>query len=151
MQQHIPRKKHIALIAHDNMKRDLLEWVGLNRDSLAGHELYATGTTGALLEKTLALPVTKLLSGPLGGDQQIGAKIAEGGLDFVIFFWDPLESQPHDPDVKALLRIAVVWNIPVACNRATADFLISSPLMSSDYERIVPDFKAYRERLLPKF
>ena len=151
MQQHIPRKKNIALIAHDNMKRDLLEWVGLNRDSLSGHELYATGTTGTLLEETLALPVTKLLSGPLGGDQQIGAKIAEGGLDFVIFFWDPLESQPHDPDVKALLRIAVVWNIPVACNRATADFLISSPLMSSDYERIVPDFKAYRERLLPKF
>ncbi len=151
MQQHIPRKKNIALIAHDNMKRDLLEWVGLNRDSLSGHALYATGTTGTLLEETLALPVTKLLSGPLGGDQQIGAKIAEGGLDFVIFFWDPLESQPHDPDVKALLRIAVVWNIPVACNRATADFLISSPLMSSDYERIVPDFKAYRERLLPKF
>lgn len=151
MQQHIPRKKHIALIAHDNMKRDLLEWVGLNRDSLSGHELYATGTTGTILEETLALPVTKLLSGPLGGDQQIGAKIAEGGLDFVIFFWDPLESQPHDPDVKALLRIAVVWNIPVACNRATADFLISSPLMSSEYERIIPDFKAYRERLLPKF
>jgi methylglyoxal synthase len=146
MQKHIPPRKRIALVAHDNKKKDLLEWAQYNRGSLAVHDLYATGTTGALLEETLQLPVTKLHSGPLGGDQQIGAKIAEGEIDFIIFFWDPLEPQPHDPDVKALLRIAVVWNVPVACNRATADFLISSPLMSSDYERIVPDFQAYRDR-----
>lgn len=146
MTQPIPSRKHIALVAHDNKKRDLIEWVKIHRDSLSIHDLYATGTTGALLEETLALSVTKLQSGPLGGDQQIGAKIAEGEIDFIVFFWDPLEPQPHDPDVKALLRIAVVWNIPVACNLATADFLISSPLMSSDYARVVPDFKAYRER-----
>jgi methylglyoxal synthase len=149
MQKHIPPRKRIALVAHDNKKRDLLEWAKYNQGSLSVHDLYATGTTGALLEETLGLPVTKLQSGPLGGDQQIGAKIAEGEIDFIIFFWDPLEAQPHDPDVKALLRIAVVWNVPVACNRATADFLISSPLMSSDYERIVPDFKMYQDRFRP--
>jgi methylglyoxal synthase len=140
-------RKHIALVAHDNKKRDLLEWAKYNRDLLAKHDLYATGTTGTLLEETLDIPFTKLQSGPLGGDQQIGAKIADGQIDFVIFFWDPLEPQPHDPDVKALLRIAVVWNIPVACNRASADFMISSPLMSSPYERQLPDYQEYRDRL----
>ncbi|HIJ95888.1 MAG TPA: methylglyoxal synthase [Desulfuromonadales bacterium] len=145
--QHLPPRKRIALVAHDNKKQDLVEWARFNKGLLSYHELYATGTTGLLLETTLEIAVHKLQSGPLGGDQQIGAKIADGEVDFVIFFWDPLEPQPHDPDVKALLRIAVVWNIPVACNRATADFLISSPLMSSNYERIVPDFEEYQGRL----
>ncbi|MGZ6970214.1 MAG: methylglyoxal synthase [Thermoanaerobaculia bacterium] len=140
-------KKRIALVAHDNKKQDLLEWARFNRDLLAHHDLFATGTTGKVLESALKTPVAKLQSGPLGGDQQIGAKIAEGTIDFVIFFWDPLEPQPHDPDVKALLRIAVVWNVPVACNRASADFMISSPLMDSPYERALPDYESYRERL----
>lgn len=141
-----PRKR-IALVAHDNKKRDLLEWARFNRDLLARHELFATGTTGGMLEEALKTPVVKLQSGPLGGDQQIGAKIAEGSIDFVIFFWDPLEPHPHDPDVKALLRIAVVWNIPVACNRASADFMISSPLMDAAYDRLLPDYEGYRQRL----
>ena len=134
------QRKKIALVAHDNKKADLLEWVKFNRNLLLGHELFATGTTGKLLEKELNVEITKMQSGPLGGDQQIGAKIAEGAIDFLIFFWDPLEPHPHDPDVKALLRMTVVWNIPVACNRASADFMISSPLMAEKYQRILPDY-----------
>lgn len=145
----VPPRKRIALVAHDNKKKDLMEWAKYNRDLLVRHELCATGTTGAMLEKTLETEVLKLKSGPLGGDQQIGAKIAEGVIDFIIFFWDPLEPQPHDPDVKALLRLAVVWNVPVACNRATADFMISSPLMNSTYERTLPDFDAHLNRFEP--
>lgn len=142
----IASRKRIALVAHDNKKKDLLEWAQYNRDLLAQHELCATGTTGTLLELALDTKIEKLRSGPLGGDQQIGAKVAEGEIDFILFFWDPLEPQPHDPDVKALLRLAVVWNIPVACNRATADFMISSPLMSESYERILPDFTPHVNR-----
>ncbi len=142
----IPHRKRIALVAHDNKKKDLTEWARYNRGSLLAHDLCATGTTGTLLEKELDTQIQKLQSGPLGGDQQIGAMIAEGLVDFIIFFWDPLEPQPHDPDVKALLRLAVVWNVPVACNRATADFLISSPLMTSEYQRELPDFTAHIHR-----
>jgi methylglyoxal synthase len=134
------RTRHIALVAHDNKKQELLEWARFNRDLLAEYALYATGTTGHLLEQDLGLPVHKFQSGPLGGDQQIGARIAEGRIDCLIFFWDPLEPHPHDPDVKALLRIAVVWNVPVACNRASADFIISSPLMAMDYARLLPEY-----------
>jgi len=141
--------KKIALVAHDNKKRDLVEWAKFNRDLLAHHKIFATGTTGTLLERELGFPITKLQSGPLGGDQQIGAKIVEGEIDFLIFFWDPLEQQAHDPDVKALLRMAVVWNIPTACDRATADFMISSPLMDQEYERLVPDYDVYRNRKVP--
>jgi len=141
-------KKKIAVVAHDNKKRDLVEWAKFNRDLLAHHKLYATGTTGALLTKVLGIEITKLQSGPLGGDQQIGAKIADGEVDFLIFFWDPLEPMPHDPDVKALLRIAVVWNIPVACNRASADFMISSPLMHGDYQRLLPDYQEHIRRVV---
>jgi methylglyoxal synthase len=133
------KKKSIALIAHDNMKQNLLEWAKYNKDVLGRHDLFATGTTGAVLSKELGLKITALQSGPLGGDQQIGARIAEGTIEFLIFFWDPLEPHPHDPDVKALLRIAVLWNIPIACNRASADFMISSHLMSEEYSRRVAD------------
>ena len=140
-------QKSIALVAHDNMKHDLLDWAKFNRDLLKHHGLVATGTTGRLLQTELDLPVIRLQSGPLGGDLQIGARITEGTIDFLIFFWDPLEPLPHDPDVKALLRIAVLWNIPIACDRASADFMISSPLMSSSYERRLPDYDAYRDRL----
>jgi methylglyoxal synthase len=143
----VPPRKRIALVAHDNKKQELLEWAAYNRDLLGKHELLATGTTGKLLEENLKLPITRLQSGPLGGDLQIGARIADGDIDFVIFFWDPLEAQPHDPDVRALIRIAVVWNIPVACNRASADFMVSSPLMTSAYVRSLPDYEAYRNRL----
>jgi methylglyoxal synthase len=142
----IGERKKIALIAHDNKKEDLLEWVKFNIGTLRKHELFATGTTGEILEKELCLNITKLQSGPLGGDQQIGARIAEGCIDFLIFFWDPLEPQSHDPDIKALLRVAAVWNIPVACNRASADFIISSPLMDKDYPRMLPDYDTYRHR-----
>ncbi len=138
--------KRIALVAHDNKKRDLLEWARFNRDLLAHHKVYATGTTGTILEKELGFKIEKLQSGPIGGDQQIGARIVDGQIDFLIFFWDPLEPQPHDPDVKALLRMAVVWNIPIACNRSTADFMISSPLMDGEYERLVPNYDVYRTR-----
>jgi methylglyoxal synthase len=125
-----PVRHRIALIAHDHRKDDLLEWAMFNRELLAGHELFATATTGGLLSDRLGLPITTLRSGPLGGDMQIGAKVVQGELDVLIFFWDPLEPQPHEPDVKALLRVAVVWNIPVACNRASADHIISSPLLA---------------------
>jgi methylglyoxal synthase len=139
----------IALIAHDNKKSDITDWARFNRAVLAQHDLVATGTTGELLSRELGLHVTCLRSGPLGGDQQIGARIAEGEIDLLIFFWDPLEPQPHDPDVKALLRLAVLWNIPVACNRASADFLISSPLLGRVYDRQRPDFSAHDARQLP--
>ncbi|MDR3573400.1 MAG: methylglyoxal synthase [Anaerolineaceae bacterium] len=139
-------RKSIALVAHDHKKADLLEWARYNRELLIKHDLYATGTTGRLLGQALDTPVTCLQSGPLGGDQQIGSRIAEGKIDLLIFFWDPLEQQPHDTDVKALLRIAVVWNIPVACDRATADYIISSPLMTGTYERQMPDYSSHIER-----
>jgi methylglyoxal synthase len=140
-------QKTIAIVAHDNKKQDLLAWAKFNREALDGHNLIATGTTGKLLHTELGLAVMRLQSGPLGGDQQIGAKISEGEIDVLIFFWDPLEPHPHDPDVKALLRIAVVWNIPIACNRASADFLISSSLMPLKYQRLVPDYEGHRNRL----
>ena len=140
-------KKKIALIAHDNKKEDMLQWAKFNACALQQHELYATGTTGTLLKKELGLNINVLESGPLGGDMQIGARISEGKIDFLIFFWDPLAQLAHDPDVKALLRMAVVWNIPVACNRASADFLISSSLMCQDYPRILTDYDKYRQRL----
>lgn len=140
------KKKRIALVAHDNKKQDLLEWAKFNKGSLAQHEICATGTTGTLLERELEVEITKLRSGPLGGDQQLGAKIVDGEIDVLIFFWDPLEPMPHDPDVKALLRIAVVWNIPIACNRASADFIFSSLLMSEEYQRSLPDYEAYKAR-----
>ncbi len=134
------KRKQIALIAHDNKKSDLLEWAKFNKDLLSEHNLFGTGTTGTIIQNELGLIVHTYKSGPLGGDQQVGAKIAEGEIDFLIFFWDPLEPHPHDPDVKALLRIAVVYNIPVACNKSSADFIISSPLMWSEYPRELPDF-----------
>jgi methylglyoxal synthase len=141
------RRKRIALIAHDNRKTDLLDWARYNRGTLGRHELFATGTTGSLLASELALEITRFESGPLGGDQQVGAGIVEGRVDFVIFFWDPLEPQPHDVDVKALLRIAVVYNTPIACNRATADFVLSSPLMEQEYARQRVDFGTRLRRL----
>lgn len=149
-EQHIiiAQRKRIALVAHDNKKTDLIEWARFNRGLLMQHELYATGTTGKLLQHELAVPITRFKSGPLGGDQQLGSKISEGELDLLIFFWDPLQPQPHDPDVRALLRVAVVWNIPVACNRASADYIISSPLMVEAYQPLVPDYETHTERLL---
>jgi methylglyoxal synthase len=142
---HMAGTKNIVLIAHDSRKEDLLDWVRYNRAVLREHRLFATGTTGGLVERMAELPVARFKSGPLGGDQQVGAKIAEGELDVLVFFWDPLEPQPHDPDVKALLRISVLYNIPTACNRATADFLVASPLFHGEYERIVTDHERARE------
>ncbi|MBC7873319.1 MAG: methylglyoxal synthase [Ferruginibacter sp.] len=141
-------RKRIALVAHDNMKDEIIEWAIYNKLALSIHLLYATGTTGTLLEASLGQSITKFLSGPLGGDQQIGASIAEGKLDVLIFFWDPMEAQPHDPDIKALLRVAATWNIPTACNRATADFLLTSPLMHQEYQTKLADFSAYTNRKL---
>ena len=132
-------ERGIALVAHDNKKPELLSWAAFNRRTLSEHRLFATGTTGTILTYELGLPVTRLLSGPVGGDQQIGARIAEGTISMLIFFWDPLEPQPHDPDVKALLRIATVWNVPMACNVSPADMIISSPLLAGDYESTRPD------------
>ena len=149
MTMQLKPRKRIGLVAHDNKKLDLIEWAGFNRGMLAAHDLVATGTTGTMLQRELDLPVTCLQSGPLGGDLQIGAMVADATIDFLVFFWDPLEPQPHDTDVKSLLRIAVVWNIPVACDRASADFMISSPLMTSSYERTVPDYTAHNDRELP--
>lgn len=135
--------KTIALVAHDNMKIALSDWAAKHKQALSSHTLYATGTTGYKLEEATGLKIHKCVSGPLGGDQQIGAKISQGEIDILIFFWDPFEPMPHDPDVKALLRIAAVWNIPVACNQASADFLLDASLMSADYDRPVPDYDAY--------
>ena len=139
-------RKRIALVAHDNKKADLIEWALYNKTALARHELIATGTTGKLLEEKLDRTVKKMLSGPLGGDQQIGSMIAEGKIDVLIFFWDPMEAQPHDSDVKALLRLGVAWNILLACDRATADFVLTSPLMQEEYETILPDYTLYMNR-----
>ena len=139
-------RKRIALVAHDNKKKDLVEWAIYNKTILSKHELVATGTTGTLLEEQLDRSIKKLLSGPLGGDQQIGSSIATGDIDILIFFWDPMEAQPHDSDVKALLRLCVAWNIPMACDRSTADFLLTSPLMHQAYEIQVPDYSSYLKR-----
>lgn len=147
----LPKKKRLALIAHDNKKQELAEWAHENVEELRKHALFATGTTGHALEKQLGLPVHKLMSGPLGGDQQVGAQIAEGNIDILFFFWDPFEPLPHDPDVKALLRLAAVWNIPVACNAATADFIVSSKLMQAPYSRKVPDYDRYIHDRTSKF
>jgi methylglyoxal synthase len=141
------RSKRIALVAHDNKKNELIEWAVYNKAALAQHHLFGTGTTGTLVEQALGQAVHKFLSGPFGGDQQIGARIAEGKIDMLIFFWDPMEAQPHDPDIKALLRLAVTWNIPFACDRATADFIFTSPLMLEDYAIIPPDYSVYNSRL----
>jgi methylglyoxal synthase len=140
--------KRIALVAHDHKKKDLIEWAKYNRKVLSLHELVATGTTGTMIEQELDLPVKKVYSGPLGGDQQIGAMIAEEKLDFIVFFWDPMEAQPHDSDVKALLRLAVAWNILIACNRTTADFILTSLLMQEEYIIDLPDYTGYLKRKL---
>jgi methylglyoxal synthase len=142
----IAAKKRIALVAHDNKKADLVDWAIFNKTVLTKHDLIATGTTGKLIEEKLGQPVKRILSGPLGGDKQLGAMIAEGKVDVLIFFWDPMEAQPHDSDVKALLRLGVAWNILLACDRATADFILTSPLMHQDYETQIPDYSSYLNR-----
>ncbi|RWZ88578.1 MAG: methylglyoxal synthase [Hydrotalea sp. AMD] len=142
----LTKRKRIALVAHDNKKADLMAWAEYNKTVLAKHELIATGTTGKLIETALDRPVKKLLSGPLGGDQQIGSMIATGEIDIMIFFWDPMEAQPHDSDVKALLRLCVAWNIPMACDRSTADFIMTSPFMHEPYELTLPDYTNYLTR-----
>lgn len=142
----LAKNKSIALIAHDNKKKELLAWCQTHKQKLLEHTLFATGTTGSLIERESGLSIQKLISGPLGGDQQVGALITEGKIDLLIFFWDPFEPMPHDPDVKALLRIAAVWNIPVACNAVSADFLVTSPLFSTACERLIPDYLAYQEK-----
>lgn len=143
-------RKRIAMVAHDSKKKDLLEWATTNKEELARHELIATGTTGKLLEDKLDRPVKKLLSGPIGGDQQVGSMIAVGDIDVLIFFWDPMEAQPHDSDVKALLRVAIAWNCLLACDRSTADFILSSPLMKIEYSVALPDYTAYLQRKIEK-
>ncbi len=144
LQNRIPmaKKKRIVLIAHDNLKKELLEWARWNKELLAQHELYGTGTTGGIIANELGLDVHRFKSGPLGGDQQVGSKISDGEIDLMIFFWDPMSAQPHDVDVKALLRLAVVYNTPVACNRSSADFMISSPLLQEVYIRKLEDYAA---------
>jgi methylglyoxal synthase len=139
-------KKTVAMVAHDHKKTDLIDWAVYNKSALAVHNLVATGTTGRMLEEELGRPVKKMLSGPLGGDQQIGSMIANGDIDVMIFFWDPMEAQPHDSDVKALLRLCVAWNIPMACDRATADFIMTSPFMHTEYESTIPDYSGYLNR-----
>ncbi len=141
-------RKRVVLIAHDRRKEDLLEWVEYNAAVLREHDLAATGTTGAIIASRTGLPVQRFRSGPLGGDQQVGARIADGEVDVLIFFWDPLEPMPHDPDVKALLRLAVLYDIPTACNRATADFMVAAPLFHGEYQRLVEDHTAAREAWL---
>ncbi|RXU62846.1 methylglyoxal synthase [Pseudomonas protegens] len=142
-QKTMAARKRIALVAHDHCKAFLLDWAERQKSRLAEHELVATGTTGLLLSKRLGLPVHSMISGPLGGDQQLGAQIAEQRVDLLVFFWDPFEPQPHDPDIKALLRLAAVWNIAVACNECSADYLLSSPLMNQAHEHRIPDYQAY--------
>ncbi|BDD07635.1 methylglyoxal synthase [Fulvitalea axinellae] len=146
----LPKRKNIAIVAHDNKKQEMVSWAERNRDVLRTHRIFATGTTGKLIEEALDAPVHKFMSGPLGGDQQIGARIADGEINAMFFFWDPLEAQPHEPDVKALLRIAVLYNIPLASNTSSADFILKSPLFDEEYDMAVMDFEDYLNRSLPK-
>ncbi|MBO9591581.1 MAG: methylglyoxal synthase [Niabella sp.] len=150
MERILGARKRIALVAHDHKKDELLHWAITNKEKLAAHTLFATGTTGTILEQALQLPIQKLLSGPLGGDQQIGAMIAEAKLDILIFFWDPMEAQPHDPDVKALLRLSATYNLPVACNAATADFMFAAAFMTEEYKAVQTDYSTYLKRKLPE-